>query len=344
MVATPDPVNELTRAANAIAEKWDRDVLFFNSPINRPLDGTLIEDCRKRRRRKSVLLVLVTLGGDPDAAYRIARCLQEKYEQVICLVPGPCKSAGTLVVVGGQELVIADAGELGPLDVQMSKQDELLQRQSGLTATAALETLHERAYDAFEHFLFQVVLRTGVSTRAAMQTAVQLTTGLFTHTYAHVDPMHVGEAGRAMKISQKYGEILLQKGLNIESQSLTELIQSYPSHGFIIDRTEAKRHFKNVREPNDLELKLLETLGQQAIVPQAQSMILFVSDEIPAGGSKAVGTTSATTKSDEAPHVEQPIDSNVSKPTEHEAPNPGGDAPAAENADFSGPRAVSGAA
>lgn len=271
--------------ADAVAAKFDSDVLLYNGPIGRPFDSHLMRLCGARKRRENVILLLVTGGGDPDAAYRIARCLQEKYKRFVAFVPGYCKSAGTIIALGANELVVADAGELGPLDVQMSKQDELFQRQSGLTTDAALETLHEKAYEAFEHFVIQVVTRTGVSTRAAMQVAVQLTTGLFSHTYSHVDPMHVGEAGRAMKIAQKYGELLQQKSLNFDSDSLTALAREYPSHGFVIDRAEAKRLFKNVREPYPEEDALVRKLGQTAMVPQSlpdQLFMAYLSTALPA--------------------------------------------------------------
>jgi ClpP class serine protease len=96
-----------------------------------------------RKRRKNAILILVTEGGDPDAAYRIARCFQEHYELFTCIVPGYCKSAGTLITIGAHELVMTDGGELGPLDIQMSKKDELWESQSGLTVAAALNALHE---------------------------------------------------------------------------------------------------------------------------------------------------------------------------------------------------------
>lgn len=121
-------------AANTIAKQLDADVILINSPIARPLDDDVIELCRERNRRESVVLLLVTEGGDADAAFRIARCLQDNYKRFSLFVSGYCKSAGTLVALGATELIIADTGELGPLDVQMSKPDELAQTQSGLTA------------------------------------------------------------------------------------------------------------------------------------------------------------------------------------------------------------------
>jgi hypothetical protein len=334
-------------SADAVAEKFGCDVLFFNGPIGRPFDWQLTRLCANRQRRKTVLLLLVTGGGDPDAAYRIARCLQDKYERFVCLVPGYCKSAGTIIALGAHELVIADSGELGPLDVQMSKQDELFQRQSGLTTDAALETLHEKAYEAFEHFVIQVVTRTGVSTRAAMNVAVQLTTGLFSHTYSHVDPMHVGEAGRAMKIAQKYGELLQQKSLNFDADALTALAREYPSHGFIIDRAEARRLFKNVRGPHHEEAVLLEKLGQIALVPQGSPDQLFMAylstAQVAVAAPADAGTASAGDHQHEAVANDQTQvavePANDANPSER---NPGEDTGAPERHHVAEVRQISG--
>ena len=140
--------------ADVVAEQLGADVLLFNGPIYRDQDKWLIDACIKRRRRENVLLILVTQGGDPDAAYRIAKCLQAKYDRFLLYVSGFCKSAGTLVAMGAHELIVSDHGELGPLDVQMSKKDELFETQSGLTVLDTLTALQDNAFKAFEKFFF----------------------------------------------------------------------------------------------------------------------------------------------------------------------------------------------
>lgn len=166
----------IQQVADSVAEAADSDVLLLNGPMTRPLDVRVIDLCASRRRRSHVLLVLVTEGGDADPAYRIARCLQDHYDRFSLFVSGYCKSAGTLVALGAHELVIADCGELGPLDVQMSKEDELGATRSGLTVLSALSTLQMKAYDAFEHFLLETKKRSLglITTRTAIRVATDL--------------------------------------------------------------------------------------------------------------------------------------------------------------------------
>ena len=90
-------------------------------------------------------MILFTEGGDADAAYKISRLLQQWYGQFTCFLPGYCKSAGTIVLMGANEIVINDDGEMGPVDIQMAKKDELAEYQSGLTVLTALTALHDKA-------------------------------------------------------------------------------------------------------------------------------------------------------------------------------------------------------
>ncbi len=262
-----------------VSDGLDADVIHYNGPIDRPVDSMLIDSCIARRKRKNVLLLLVTPGGDADTAYRIARCLQNKYEKFILYVSGYCKSAGTLIATGAHELIMSDHGELGPLDVQMYKKDELVGMQSGLTVMDALDAIRENAFSHFENFLLETIKRSQgtITLKTAAEIATNLTNGLFAPISNQVDPLHIGEAGRAMSIAAQYGSRLLRDGRNIELDGLTFIISAYPSHGFVIDRGEADTLFKRVREPTENEILLAEMLGPRARWPENLSR----DDEMP---------------------------------------------------------------
>ena len=263
----------------------DADIILYNGFIARPADVMFIEKCVTRQKRTNAVLILVTEGGDPDAAYRIGRTIQENYARFTLFVTGYCKSAGTLIAIGAHELVISDHGELGPLDVQMSKDDELMRTQSGLTVWDTLDALKERADDAFTDFFVNMQERSSgaITLRTATEIATNMATGLFAPLYGQVDPMHVGEARRAMSIGSEYGRRLLSRGDNIGEKELLYLTSAYPSHGFVIDRTEAGTLFNNVREPTEEEGLLASELGDLAIKPTPRSMrpvIEFLSAEL----------------------------------------------------------------
>jgi hypothetical protein len=273
--------------ATLIAEQQDADVVLFNGAVYRQGIDQIIEQFIARRRRQNVLLILVTQGGNADSAYRLARYLQSNYETFMLYVSGYCKSAGTLIATGAHEIIMSEFGELGPLDVQMSKRDELWESQSGLAVLDTLTSLQEYALSAFVGILVEIKRGSGgsVSLKMATEIATSITSGLFAPIYGQVDPLHVGEAGRAMRIATQYGERLLAVGENIGRDALHHIISQYPSHEFVIDRQEASLLFESVRSPSDDESILAKMLGMKAHMPvnsddQALPITQFLSKEL----------------------------------------------------------------
>lgn len=259
----------IAQVAKAVADELDADVILYNGATYRTGADLLINQTATLRRKANVLFLLVTPGGDADAAYRITRWLQRKYERLILYVPGYCKSAGTLIAVGAHELVMSDRGELGPLDVQMSKRDELSESQSGLNVPATLGTLQRHALDTFMSTLLAIKVGSegAVSLQMATEIATSMTTGLFAPIYGRIDPIHIGETTRAMNIASEYGERLLAVGKNIGTEQLDYIVSEYPSHGFVIDREEASDLFRCVRDPKENESNLADLLGEIALYP-----------------------------------------------------------------------------
>jgi hypothetical protein len=166
--------------------------------------------------------------------------------------------------VGAHELIISDHGELGPLDIQLAKKDEFFGSQSGLTVSTALEALESRAFQAVERMFVEIESNTGgmLSVQTATDLASKTVVGLYAPIAAQIDPMHVGEAARALVIADAYGNRLNRYSGNLASPAtLNQLYTQYPSHGFVIDREEAQTLFRNVREPDQDELALVEVLG-----------------------------------------------------------------------------------
>ena len=244
-----DKSSEIQSIANEIAERGDTDVLLVNSHMGKPVDSEVIGLCRRRIRRSNVLIIPVTYGGDANVAYRIARCLQIKYNRVIAMISGQCKSAGTLVAIGAHEIIISDEGELGPLDVQLIKEDDLGVMRSGMTADHAFAALQEAAEEMFETFALDIKRRSAgqITFKTASDIASTLTSSLFGNIYAQIEVMHLGEAARAMKLAEEYGNRLNEKSQNLKGSALANLVAGYPSHRFVIDEEEAGKIFNHIR-------------------------------------------------------------------------------------------------
>lgn len=271
-------------AAAQVAEARDADVLLYNADFRRPNDTFVIDLCQHRRRRPNVVVVVVSNGGDAAVAYRLARCLQRNYETVSAFITGWCKSAGTIFAIGAHELVISDHGELGPLDVQMQEKDELWGMSSGLTVMESLTALQERGFQMMESYFLQIVGRSAgqITFRTATEVASSLVAGLLSPVYGRLDPMHIGEAARAMQIARDYGQRLDEGSGNLRSpDALEQLVAGFSEHGFVIDRDEAAIYFHDVSRPSDELASLEEVLDDVGRVPlvDGSPLIRFLSNE-----------------------------------------------------------------
>lgn len=60
-----------------------------------------------------------TPGGSGEAAEEIVRSLRRKFESVNFVVSGEAKSAGTILVMSGDNILMTESGSLGPIDAQI---------------------------------------------------------------------------------------------------------------------------------------------------------------------------------------------------------------------------------
>ena len=210
------------------------------------------------------MVFMTTFGGNPNAAYRIARAIQCHYKlenrtdkgsferserQFYLFVDSLCLSAGTLVALGATHLVLSDYAELGPLDVQLQRPDEPTERDSGLTPSQALTSLERRSISLFNAHFEQLRNSREISltTRTAVENAANITSGLMRSIYGQIDPMRLGEVERLMEIVAQYGNRLGK--FNVKPKTIARLLTGYPSHSFVIDRREARDLFNNVEIP-----------------------------------------------------------------------------------------------
>lgn len=226
------------------------DIITYSGAINRSGYESVCAALENKKSDK-VMLMLGTPGGDPHSGFRIARALQHHYGQFDALIPRYCKSAGTLILIGAQTIYMDDMSELGPLDIQVKKGDELIGRNSGLDIFQAVNYLQSQCMTAFLSYLYDLTQNSGLSTKIASDIAARLTSGLFEPIAGQIDPLKLAEMQRATEIAFAYGFRLNEKSNNMRSTGIQKLVTGYPSHGFVIDRKEARSIFINVEEPTD---------------------------------------------------------------------------------------------
>ena len=262
-----EEVNEIVAA---VVAKYEADVVAYFGDIASPYDEYLTYWSTTRVRHHNIVLILQTLGGDPHAAYRIARCFQRAYQTLsggipnklekkgsfIVFINSRCKSAGTLLTLGADRIVMSETAELGPIDVQLRNPEEVGERTSGLTPTQAVQFLETQSTALFKRHFRSLRFSEDLafSTRMSAEIATNVTVGLLAPIYQQIDPVRLAEVDRSLRIASDYGERIGKS--NLKPKALERLLAGYPSHNFVIDREEAGEIFQNVEEPSE-ELRRL---------------------------------------------------------------------------------------
>ena len=260
-IVNESDIAEKTTESNTIENLYfesslkDVDIINYCGAISREgyfLLTNLIESkIQNKEKSNHVLLILTTTGGDPDYGYRIGRALNHHYQYVTIMISDICKSAGTLVAMSANKLIIGDLGELGPLDIQLSKTDEMGEQASSLDIFKTINELQKATLDSFRHFVTDIRFGSRVSTKLSAEIASNLTKTLISPISAQIDPIKLGEQKRALQIAKEYATRLNDLSNNLQPGALERLINDYPCHSFVIDRKEAKELFHNVKNTSD---------------------------------------------------------------------------------------------
>lgn len=107
-----------------------RDILVFAADLNKDNPVTAIgyadilpiTDQLSNLHGTKLDLILETPGGSGEAAEDIVRLLRGKYNEIAVIVPGWAKSAGTIMAMAANEILMGPASALGPIDAQMAWQ------------------------------------------------------------------------------------------------------------------------------------------------------------------------------------------------------------------------------
>lgn len=291
------PENAPAKLIELAAAEVNADILLINAPIAPGLEALIRNTITDRsERRDHVIVILVSAGGIADDAYRSAVAIRSFYKHVTVCISGWCKSAGTLMAIGANDLIFGCNGEMGPLDVQIAVKDELVDnRDSGLVLDAAIKGLTDNSFRVFEKFMTSLIehSRGAITFRTAADLAANVTIGLMAPVYEKIDPLRMGADQRAQKIGRDYAIRLNMKAENLRgAEALNMLLNGYPSHGFVIDLDEAQRLFTNVKPLDGYLESVIEGLGSMARAPLDERLVLYLDGENDGESSEDSGAPS----------------------------------------------------
>lgn len=239
------------------------------------------KEINKNNKFKELDVILQTGGGDIDSAYLIIKILKKSTDKLNIIIPLYSKSAGTLICLGADNLLLTSLSELGPLDTQIRESDRH-KFKSALNEFKALERIQLHSLETLD-----ITSQTLMGIAQSVELPLKITDAIYMsikHTgntsgslYNKLDPYRIGECARALEVGVKYGTKILTKFMGWKNEVALEIIKKlvygYPSHGYVIDIEElnalklpvseiknADESYKPIMKFRDLLLDKSETI------------------------------------------------------------------------------------
>lgn len=117
-------IHEIRARAEKVEKALRANVLTYMGPIDDAAQAVLkvaLESIEPDRKRRRLVVCLETGGGLIESAERIANTFRHHYRQVDFVVTTYAMSAGTVLVMSGDNILMDYAATLGPIDPQLRR-------------------------------------------------------------------------------------------------------------------------------------------------------------------------------------------------------------------------------
>lgn len=119
--------NELMSLISAYNKKTNSFLMVYAGALSKSIPGVsmgmedyyTIFDILKKNTSTKLNFYIETPGGSGEACEEIVRFLRNKYTEISYIIAGEAKSAGTIMALSGDEILMTDSGSLGPIDAQV---------------------------------------------------------------------------------------------------------------------------------------------------------------------------------------------------------------------------------
>jgi len=127
-LSIPELESELLTLISEYNKLRDTYLFVYAAAIGKPIpvipleqaDFYIIRDLLAGKKDfRKVDLYIETPGGSGETAEEIVKFLRGNFDTVSFVVSGEAKSAGTIIVLSGDEILMTETGSLGPIDAQM---------------------------------------------------------------------------------------------------------------------------------------------------------------------------------------------------------------------------------
>ncbi len=120
--------SELLRLISEYNKLRDTYLFVYAAAIGKPIPAVPLEQAdfyvvrdllAGKKGLQKVDMYIETPGGSGETAEEIVKFLHNNFDTVSFVVSGEAKSAGTIIVLSGDEILMTETGSLGPIDAQM---------------------------------------------------------------------------------------------------------------------------------------------------------------------------------------------------------------------------------
>lgn len=204
------------------------------------------------KNQERIDLVLYTTGGDIMAAYRLVPLIREYCKTFTVIVPFRCQSAGTLVALGADSIIMLPEGQLSPVDPSTNGPYNPLVHGAQAIPGLPPQTLPVSVEEVIGYL--------NMAREAAEIKGESGLVSVFEKLTSDVRPVALGQVYRARTQIRMLSRKLLELHMSGEEEktvvnSIVEtLTEKLYSHDYLITRREAKDIGLRVEQPSaDLE-------------------------------------------------------------------------------------------
>ena len=244
---------EQARGGNRVIVYWLTDL----ARISEAMIPSLYDQLSSIGRQETLDLLLFTRGGDTEAPWRIVTLMREFCNRFAVLVPYRAHSAGTLLAMGANEIVMTPMGVLSPIDP--SRSHPLLPRREGAAESEPISVQDMRHAMTF----IRETAKPSDLTTYTPEAMAQIVTALFDK----IHPLAIGAIEQSYALAKLIGTRCLSTHMTntngkVEIDGIVnKLCDDYKSHAYPICRNEARDiGLKVVDAPPDVDRAMIDLL------------------------------------------------------------------------------------
>lgn len=234
------------------AARESRVLVYWTSPLARISDAAVMplhDQLTSIGKTDRLDLLLQTGGGDTEMPWRMVSLIREYCGHFGVLVPHRSASAGTMIAMGADEIVMTPLSVLGPIDP--SRSHPLLPRREGEAQSEPISVQDMRHAMQF--------IREAAGSDKEMPYTPEAMAQIFAALFDKIHPLAIGAIEQSYALSKLVGTRCLETHMDPEKEApqikaiVDTLCDEFKSHQYQIPRREARRIGLKVKDASDEE-------------------------------------------------------------------------------------------